>query len=290
VVEYYPLVPDTHAGRIANGFSAAAASAVIRPDGSYSLVVLPGPGVVCVAASPRGVYAAALLEDKEGAGRFHPGSAASGGPGLEIKVGAEGRTTSLRVEKYCALSLIDPDEGAASLALDFTLQPARPVQGLVVGPDGTPLTGVMVVGLTALPNEEMLDSASFTVTGLNPQRGRELFFHHREKGLGKVLTLRGDEAGPLTVRLDPCGSVTGRIVGRGGQPVPGVFLAFYRSGRSTDVMAKTDLDGRFCAALPPGDGYSLRLPFGPRRLLREVGEMEVEPGRSKDLGDFPLAD
>jgi hypothetical protein len=64
VVEYYPLFPNAYSAKITAGM-AAASSAVIQSDGSYRLVVLPGPGVICVAASPRDSYAVAILDRNE---------------------------------------------------------------------------------------------------------------------------------------------------------------------------------------------------------------------------------
>src|SRR5207237_8709264 len=51
VVEYYPLFPNPHSSKITNGPEIAASSCIVQADGSYGLVVLPGPGVVCAAAS-----------------------------------------------------------------------------------------------------------------------------------------------------------------------------------------------------------------------------------------------
>jgi hypothetical protein len=289
VVEYFPLYPNPHSSRISNGFLAAS-STLIGPDGSYSLVVLPRPGVVCVAASPRNSYAAAVVGDNElarlGSDRGNQSACAS----LQTAGGVRGRGVLIDENKYHALSLINPDEKAEPLALDLTLQPAAPLEGTVVGPEGKPLTGVHVIGLTALPKDEVLDGASFTVTGLNPRRGRSLFFHHRDKGLGKVLTIRGDESGPLTVQLDPCGSVLGRIVDRDGKPVPEVKMRLIPVFANAPVVtAQSDRDGRFREALAPGQRYRLEL-LSSRRLLREVPGLEVESGRSRDLGDLPLAE
>jgi protocatechuate 3,4-dioxygenase beta subunit len=288
VVEYYPVFPNPHAADLTHCHTLAASSAVVRPDGSYALAVLPGPGVVCVAASPRNSYAVAAVEDRELADFFPDGADHDGRRRLSAAVGAKGRVP-LRVDKYNALSLIRPDEGAAALALDLALLPARALHGTLTGPGGEPLTGVGVVGLTALPDEEVLDTASFTVRGLNPRRSRTLFFRHEGKALGKVLTVRGDEAGPLAVRLDPCGWVVGRLVGRRGTPVPGGILYFDPGENILGVLAETDREGRFRAALLPGQSYSLSL-YSAGRLLKPVGPVAVEPGRSKDLGDLPLAD
>jgi RNA polymerase sigma factor (sigma-70 family) len=288
VVEYYPLFPNPHSSWIKNETSTAASSALIQPDGSYSLVVLPGPGVVCVAASPRNSYAVARIDDQELANLFHDGMDHGADPRLYTAVQQGGKGICC-INKYHALSLINPDERTEMLAVDLKLQPARSRAGTVVGSDGQPLAGVRVVGLTAIPDIELLECASFTVVGLNPGRSRNLFFHHRGKDLGKVLTIRGDEPEPLTVQLDPCGSILGRLVDKSGRPVPEVTISFLPGVNGANVIAVTDREGRFRATLVPGEKYSLG-PLSSHRLLRAVGQVEVESGRSKDLGDLPLSD
>jgi hypothetical protein len=151
---------------------------------------------------------------------------------------------------------------------------------MVVGPDGKPLGGVRVVGLTSMPDAEVLPGASFTVEGLNPRRTRQLIFDHRDKGLGKVVTVRG-EAGPLTVRLEPCGVVVGRVVDREGKPVPGERVGF--SPGKLKGLDRTDDAGRFRVELVAGRKYLLILR-GKRLSL------EIEPGRTRDLGDLLVED
>jgi RNA polymerase sigma factor (sigma-70 family) len=284
VVEYFPLYPNPYSSRISNSFMAAS-STVTRPDGSYSLVVLPGPGVVCVSASPRSAYAVAAVDDKE----LPDGSNERDGRGecrrLSAAVGARGQLP-LAENKYNAVLLINPDERAISVALDVMLQPGGTLKGTMVGPDGQPLTGVKIIGLTALPEDEVAEGSSFTVVGLNPRRDRSLFFHHSDKDLGKIVTIRGDEIGPLTVQLDPCGSVGGRLVDKKGKAVAGITVCFSPGyGRPDVVCTKSDREGRFSGRLLPGQKYSLGL-----RLLRNVGEVQVGSGQLKDLGDLPLAD
>jgi hypothetical protein len=229
-----------------------------------------------------------MLDDKELANFLRKAINNGAGQGLNTSIGDRGHL-NLNVSKYNALSLINPDEKAEASALDVTLEPGRTLQGTVAGPDGKPLTRVEVIGLTAIPDGETLGGSSFTVMGLNVRGSRNLVFRHREKGLGKVLTIRGDETGPLTVRLEPCGSVLGRLVDKEGKPVPGVSLMFYRLGQSFEFTAETDREGRFRGALLPGQKYGLS-SWSSRRLLKETGELEVESGRIKDLGDLPLSD
>jgi RNA polymerase sigma factor (sigma-70 family) len=287
-VEYYPLFPNHHSTKLTHCPSLAASSSIIQRDGSYSLVVLPGPGVVCVVASPRNSYAVAVVDDTEVADFFRYKVGHNGSQRLQIALGM-GARVNLGANKYNALSLINPDEGAESLSLNITLQPGRTLRGTVVGLDGQPLTGVEVAGLTAQLDGELLDGESFTITGLNPRCSRELLFRHRGKRLGKLLTIGGDETGPLIVQLDPCGHVLGRVVDKEGKPVAGLYLSFSRRSQSPEVVAETDRDGRFRQALLAGQKYSL-WPSSYRRLTKDVGELEVESGRSIDLGDLLVGD
>src|SRR5262249_6139569 len=155
------------------------------------------------------------------------------------------------------------------------------------GPDGQPLTGVSVRGLTSMAGPEVLSIASFTVEGLSPPRPRELSFRHAEKGLGKIVAVRGDEAEPLTVRLEPLGAVSGRLVDRAGKPVPGVRVSFIAGTNGARETARTDQDGRFRVSLVAGQEYSLS---SARRLAAAARPVKVEAGRDKELGNLPVSD
>jgi hypothetical protein len=264
-VEYYPLSSNPLSVAPANR-AGPASSTRVQSDGSYRLAVLTGPGLVCVAASPQDSYAGVAVEEK--------------GVGSSAAV--------LCIERYNALFPISPGEGVGSLTHDFVLRPGRTLQGSVIGLDGHPLAGTKVDGLTATPNTEVLDGSSFTVEGLSPGHARDLFFHHRGKGLGKVVVVRGEDLGPLTVQLEACGVARGRVVDKDGRPVTGLKACFVR-GAGIDVMADTDRDGRFRAALVPGQKYSLMLTT-QRRLSKNVDEIDVTSGETKDLGDLSLAD
>src|SRR5205823_1040264 len=138
VVEYFPLFPNPHSAKISNSFLAAS-SAVIQLDGSYRLVVLPGPGVVCVAASPRYSYAVAAISDNDLTNLPIKKSDRGGCRSLSTAIGARGQGP-LDENKYNALSLINPDERAEFAALDLMVQTGGTLQGTIVGPDCQPLS------------------------------------------------------------------------------------------------------------------------------------------------------
>jgi hypothetical protein len=244
--------------------------------------------VVCAAASPRDWYAVALVNEKELATLVKDGINGEFGYHLRIAVGV-GEEGIASVSRYNLLSLINPREGADSPVLDLTVERARPIQGTVVGPDGEPLAGVTAVGLTASSEEVSLESASFTIRGLNPRSTRNVYFRHDKLGLGKTLTMRGDEAEPLSVQLEPCGSVVGRLVDKSGKPVPGLRVNFNGKDGSLFAGAETDQQGQFRIALVPGRKYWFGL-FPPRPLLRDDQPVVVKSGQIKDLGDLLLGD
>jgi RNA polymerase sigma factor (sigma-70 family) len=285
VVEYYPLPSNEHAAALSpRSAMVPASSSPLGPDGSYSLAVLQGPGIVLVAASPRDSYATARLDAQELAALCK--GAADGGASAWAHIADRPVLSPARaVDRYNALALINPDGRAAPGELDFTLHPARPLRGTVVGPDGEPLAGMTVCGLTSMPDPEVLEGAAFTVEGLNPEVPRPLSFYHEGKRLGKALTLRGEQTEVLTVRLEPCGEVIGRVLDRDGRPVAGMRVCFGRPGNERGAPAKTDVLGRFRATLVPELKYRV-----PRPLTRDFDELEVGPGQVRDLGDLLLTD
>jgi RNA polymerase sigma factor (sigma-70 family) len=286
VVEYYPLPSNEHNAAL-HGRSpmVPVSSSSLGPDGSWSLAVLPGPGIVLVAASPRDSYASAWLDGKELAGLCQ-GVPVGRSSAWAHFADRTAHSSARVVDRYNALALIKPDGRAAPAKLDFVLHRARPLRGTVVGPAGEPLAGVKVCGLTSMPDAEVLPSAAFTVEGLNPRVPRQMSFYHGEKRLGKTLTLRGEPPEALTVRLERCGEVIGRVADRAGEPVAKMTVAFSRPGNGMDVLVKTDPQGRFRAALVPGLGYG----YGVPRLIGDLDELEVGPGQVRDLGDLRLTD
>jgi hypothetical protein len=257
-----------------------ASSCSIGPDGAWSLAVLPGPGIVLVVASPRDSYASARLDEKELA-RLCKGTPDGGSSAWAHIADRPAASPARVVDRYNALALINPDDKSAPAKLDFILHRARPLRGTVVGPAGEPLAGVKVCGLTSMPDPEVLESSSFTVEGLNPRVPRRVIFYHGEKRLARILTLLGEQPETLTVRLEPCGEVIGRVVDKAGKPVAGRRLWFFRL-ESLGVQVTTDSEGRFRAALVPGLEY--RVPWHPGGL----DALEVGSGQVRDLGEVRL--
>jgi RNA polymerase sigma factor (sigma-70 family) len=103
---------------------------------------------------------------------------------------------------------VNPAKGAESVTCELVLDPGTMPHGTVVGPDGKPLAGAKVLGLTAYNTHRNwtrapLKTAEFTVWGLGPTDEREVVFVHEGKQLTGTLRVRGDAKGPLIVKLGP---------------------------------------------------------------------------------------
>jgi hypothetical protein len=288
VVEYHPLFPNPHARKIAP-YDRPASSAVVGLDGSFRLVVLPGPGVVCVSAAPRDAYGVGLVTREALAALFKDGKPHGDEESLTVALSDDGSRGWILQERYNALALINPGDKETALTLDVELAPARTVAGTVVGPNGKPLTGVTVSGLTAtasLDYPQTLEGASFLVKRLTPGRTRKLIFEHRDKGLAALVTVRGNEKGPLTVRLGPRGSVAGRLLGKDRKPAAGVQVLVGPAGIvGGELKVRTDREGRFrLEGLVPGERY---------RLVGRVGgswwwQKFTATAKGNDLGDLTV--
>jgi hypothetical protein len=153
----------------------------------------------------------------------------------------------------------------------------------VVGPDGEPLAGVTVYGLIRF-GQETLKGAEFSVRGVNPRANRPLVFYHKAKNLGLLVKeWRSQADGPLKAQLQPCGSVSGRVM-EDGQPVAGLRIDLWGMGpggvgfHCDEKVVITDNEGRFrVEGLVPGQTYRV----DPLRA-----HVAVEAGKHKDMGDL----
>jgi hypothetical protein len=145
-----------------------------------------------------------------------------------------------------------------------------------------------------------------------------LILSHPEKGLGKVQLLRGDESGPLTVRLEPLGALSGRAIDADSHPWEGLQLTVSLNPDSTDLktlpfealgragnfvipqselfnrLGTTDSRGRFrVEGLFPGLKYEvqplvrgMKKPADAKRPFAIQRGLTVEAGQTKDIGDL----
>jgi hypothetical protein len=267
----------------------------VQPDGSFTVLVIPGPGALAICASDVDRYPILDAEREL------------------FKMKARGYP----VAPVHALAAVEADEKKpASLVHDFELHPGKTRTGRVVGPDGQPLDGIRVAGLAAMEGPEQMKSPEFELTGLS-NRQRLLLFYHAGKKLGAVFEVKADTPEPLVVKLQPLGSVEGRVVDAEGKPYAGLQvtlravagrLTSYENlpleystfqglhsiqhglwSRFTSRKTTTDDDGRFrLEGVFPGIRYALYASDGDvqkeRTLVAQRHGISVEAGGKKDIG------
>jgi RNA polymerase sigma factor (sigma-70 family) len=289
-VEYNPLYGNDAAAKMENE-SYPRAETTTGADGMYALPVMAGPGVIRLTSPRPDAYMPAWVTLKERQAFFKRPVAESGFEAIFIVDLGGGSRGMLGPEGCHALVLLDPGEKKEALVRDVALEPAQQRKGRVVGTDGQPLPGVTVQGLSPRRDViETLKGAEFTVRGLNPKApARLLTFHHKGKNLGSFLNgLPAEKDGPLIVKLQACGSLSGRIVDSDGQPVAG-FRGELSVGSWGGYWGQhqftTDKQGRFrVEGLAPGLGYSV-WQLEKRSVVKIYPGAVAEPGKNKDLGN-----
>ncbi|MBI1914174.1 MAG: sigma-70 family RNA polymerase sigma factor [Planctomycetes bacterium] len=262
-------------------------------DGSYSLVILPGPGILGFIDNARKESLMTALITRQDLKDFFKDNEDHGNEdSLRIQAGVNSWTV-VGQNQFSRLLLINPGANPGPITQDVGLRPALAVRGKVVGPDGKPLTGVVAHGLMqewAYASEPLKDD-TFAVRSFNPRRPRNLVFTHAARKLGAFVTVAGERKDPLVVKLEPLGSITGCILDEDGKPVAGMTVRldcehlFYEAG----PRVKTDRDGRFrIDGLVAGQRYQARLglpPFGKYLFA----PFTVKPGENRNLGEMKLA-
>jgi hypothetical protein len=256
-----------------------------RPDGSFILSALPGPGVVVATVTGDRFLSA----DRAQADR----------PAQANQIGVIRGITSQ--EQCQALEPIALEATAKRYQCDLSLVPAPEPIIRILDPDGKPLAGAIVSGAasTDLIRECWWQSRHhgvFRVTGLTAHRIRILAIHHEGRRLAGTLAVRDAEPGPLVAKLRPWGTVSGRLVDRAGRPRAGVALSYQESYSGTRPFAQafpkdvtTDSNGRFTfVGLVPEQEYVVKLVpqnvFAPS--VSVGGPHAALPGETKDLGDI----
>jgi hypothetical protein len=164
------------------------------------------------------------------------------------------------------------------------------VCGTLVGPDGKPVAGAKAFGLTAYATSRNwarapLKAADFAVYGLDTGQTREVLFWHEEKGLAGALLVGGNDQGPATVKMEPWGTVTGRLVTADGKPRVGVELVFAGNPVLNHAI-RTDADGRFrIVGLLPGAKTTVDVKENGTVTGRAIDGLALKTGESRDLGD-----
>ena len=304
-------------------------------DGSFRSGGQPGPGILFV-KGPGDDY---VLEE------------------VGSRMIQEGQPGGSRVYTNAHVPL-ELKPGVDTEEIRITLRRGVTVTGRVVGPDGQPAPATRVIGRTVPdPTREVWGrwiarahaiarDGRFELPGIDPDAETPVSFLDPERKLGAtvnlssksiaMLTLAGRDGriepgatiafakgsmgrGPITVRLEPCGSARARFVGPDGEPVaaqvprdfslsmvitpgprssrapaePGALFADETILEQVDPLHYTrelaaDAEGRLkLPVLIPGASYRLIDYTGQPAIGPQVrNEFTVRPGEALDLGDI----
>ena len=198
---------------------------------------------------------------------------------------------------------INPKAGDESVRADIELDRGRTLKGKLVGPDGEPVAGALMMGAEDRFQSwsgQPLPLADFEVNALGSGDKRGLLFYHEAKQLAGAYVVKPDEQGPVTLGLERCGTLIGRLVDDGGLPQAGARMTCDRPDDRGDSRfekgslpfpIKTDSDGRFrVSGLVPGLKYSLGVWKGGMIAGEAAKDVMIKPGETKDLGDIKAED
>jgi RNA polymerase sigma factor (sigma-70 family) len=265
-------------------------------DGRFRLVAPPGLGLVVVRAETGADGARPYPQ-----ARLSPDDRKKPYFGNIDQLGETFRTAGGIIQPllgFNAYRVIDPAAGTASLTVDFQLNHGKPLTGRLVDPDGRPVAGATLAGLSSDGDGPVkCEGAEFTAVALDPDHPRPVAAIHPERKLAATVPLRGDEKEPPVVRLQPWGALTARVVDAEGKPLAGVSVrvwfrersaaAAYDAARPEGEAILTDRDGRFRLDVPfGGEEFGITLRKDGRYL--DAGEplrkVTVSLGEVKDLG------
>jgi RNA polymerase sigma factor (sigma-70 family) len=261
-------------------------------NGRYEVVALPGRGIIAVQSG-------GFLDRY----RRAVGAAAIKGYGKDYD-------TFQTVPHYCIggsyhiLAEINLDPKAESVELNLQIDPGHAITVTAVDSDGRPVSGTVATGVCSITSTEYSqEAATIDVVGLDPSSPRRLTIVHRERKLIGSVYLKGDETQPLTVRLVPYGTITGRVLGHDRRPLEGLGILSaggshpkrleeqaVLAGGASGSGIPVDRDGRFrVEGLIPGLKYSADAGAGMNLLGPLFRDLILAPGETRDLGDIKLA-
>ena len=280
--------PEFHGGHV-DGYEKRYVS---KSDGTFRLVGLPG----------RAIVGAVVYSGKP----YRRGAGAESINGMDEKGSFATAFNPINANRLFPTSMkeINPAEGAETAHVDIELDPGAKVHLRVVDQQGKPVTGVKTAGRRdrGQYEDEAQSQAEFDVVTLGPGEDRMVVLVDEGRKLGRVIHVKegDDKSGPVVVTLEPCATITGRIVDRDGNPVSGATIRCNpKSVGSFPIqlpMLASGLDGRFTVAnVATGCGYYLAAQEArPALTSAQLGEMAarrdvtVRPGETTDLGDIPL--
>jgi RNA polymerase sigma factor (sigma-70 family) len=302
LVHFVPL-PDNKAANT-NNKAGLAFLGVSDADGRYRLVAIPGPGVVLVQVPhtlleidgvPIGTYKPAEFDAADRpritmTDQVKPLRTFVTASGLEV------------LDSSIACKVLDLKDDGTAVSCDLAVDPGKTLTVNLLDPEGKLLAGAVAAGVSPqfwLTRKMVpFKTGSGRIYALDPDKPRPVVFLHAERKLAALVTLRGDEEQPMTVKLASAAVITGRALDEDGQPLAGaeIFTLYstpvgqsLTNSRDRNLLPQTDKEGRFrLEGTVPGLPLELALRKGRQMLVPEK-RLQIKPlesGQTLDLGDL----
>jgi hypothetical protein len=187
--------------------------AFVGGDGTFRAVVPPGPGVLLLEPFPGMPFMWQLsMPTREADGlhrrfpyaylrRREPADGAPGAPAA-TEYTLPGAFGPIPLEFMVAYRVIGPAAGVATCTADISIPAARTRRVRFVDPEGRPVRGVVVNGLTSSPDHQVvLDGNETEVIGLDPQGERRLAASSPDGRYSVDTTIWPDSEEPVTIQM-----------------------------------------------------------------------------------------
>ena len=286
-VDVYAFADNPHV-REFPGFRSSELARSFVVDGRYEIVALPGR---CIIAAVTGGYVDVY--------RRSVGAEAIKGYDPKF-MGFNTFPHMCITSGYNVLAEINLDPKAETVELDLEVDAGRTIAVTPVDPEGRPVAGTTASGVSDLSTEYPQPTSTIEIHALDPSQPRRVIVTHAGRKLIGSVYLKGDETGPLTMRLQPYGTITGRIVDEEGRPRAGLGI-MSAGGSMPERPAEQGIlpggnygggirlgrDGRFrIEGLVPGLQYGAGASEGFNYLGELFDNVTVTPGEVQDLGDI----
>ncbi|MEM9658706.1 MAG: carboxypeptidase-like regulatory domain-containing protein, partial [Planctomycetota bacterium] len=194
---------------------------------------------------------------------------------------------------FDALVEVDFAADEDELTQDLVFKRGRRRTLQVTDDEGRPVSEIQAIGRTFPPVRrlETLEDSRLEVVGLQSTESRMVVLMDEPRALGQVINVSGAESDPMSVRLSPCATVTGRVVDEDGVGVDNLAIrAAPIPEPQTDNWSReltesvTNADGEFSVPLPSGSAWRVFAysDVGPSFSAN----IRPHPGASYDLGDL----
>ncbi len=251
-------------------------------DGRFRALALPGGGMLAVRTVERDFFTAQPPSPKD-ADNVLPAAFAD------------------QMEQYQAMVPIDPANTEKVTIPEIvvvrrpTLQ--RRTQHLkVIGPDGKPVVEIRLFGnLMRNPYGRGWSGSEFTFVHTDPGKDETILVVNPDETAGTLFVVTGNEPDPISITLQPAGTVVGRLVDEEGRPrpnVPFIVIQDLKTSRGERYPGEppTGPDGRFrISGLVAGVSYSVAAISSntANRLMDSIGKPQwtVKPGETQEWGD-----